>query len=54
MRKIRDGIYECTYCGEQLVAPPNEKPKVTLAESSGKRQVRVVTLRGVEVHRCTV
>ena len=49
-----DGKYECALCGAQLDMPRGTQPTSTLCGMSGKPNVRVLTVGGKEVHRCTV
>jgi hypothetical protein len=51
--RIEDGQWRCTWCGAFLEGVPLEqRPVVTLHASGGEPNVRVVTVDGVEVHRC--
>ncbi len=55
MRLIKRGVYRCTMCDVVVEAPPRSgksTPVTTLVANSGKPTERVVTIAGVEVHRC--
>ena len=52
MQLIRDGVYRCTICDEIVEVDGSETPAVVLVAASGKPTQRVVTVGGVEVHRC--
>ena len=53
MRK-RDGKWTCKQCGTILDVPAGRKPDVTIAAASGQPNVRILTIDGVEVHRCVI
>ena len=48
----RGDRYECALCGAELDIPLDAKPKVTIKAASGKPNVRVLTIRRKEIHRC--
>lgn len=51
---FRDGEYTCAHCGASLEIPAGADPQMMIRAASGKRNVRVLTFMGVEVHRCDV
>lgn len=52
MQLIRDGVYRCTICDAIVEVDGSETPAVVLVAAGGKSTQRVVTVAGVEVHRC--
>ena len=52
MQLIRDGVYRCTICDAIVEVDGPEAPAVVLVAAGGKPTQRVVTVGGVEVHRC--
>jgi hypothetical protein len=52
--RLVDGRYECALCGEVLDIPFGAEPTVVLHAASGRPNVRVISVDGVEVHRCNV
>jgi hypothetical protein len=52
MQLIRDGVYRCTICDAIVEVDGSEAPAVVLVAASGKPTQRVVTVGGIEVHRC--
>jgi hypothetical protein len=50
---IREGVYRCTICDAVVEVDGPETPAVMLVAAGGKATQRVVTVGGVEVHRCT-
>jgi hypothetical protein len=55
VRKVRDGVYLCRQCDIEIVVPPgSDEPRTMIAANSGQPSERVVTVDGVEVHRCTL
>jgi hypothetical protein len=50
--RLRNGHYECAYCGAELDIPPGAQPRVTFHAASGKPNVRVLQVEGREIHRC--
>jgi hypothetical protein len=53
MRKRQGGGYECALCGAVLDISFSVVPRVHFEQSGGKPSVRVLTVDGTEVHRCT-
>ena len=51
---LHDGRYECALCGAVLTIPLTAKPRVVLEARSGKRNVRILSMDGRELHRCEV
>jgi hypothetical protein len=49
-----DGKWLCAECGAVLHVADGDEPKVTIHAASGKPNVRVLMLRGVEIHRCEI
>jgi len=54
MRRIRPDTYECSLCGAIVEVSGDARPVVMMAAQSGEPNVRVVTVEGVEVHRCVI
>ncbi len=52
--KLDDGRYECALCGAVLDVPLVGEPQVVIHAASGQRSMRVLSVNGVEVHRCEV
>ena len=52
--RLIDGRYECAYCGAVLDLPSDAEPMVVFHASSGRPNVRVISLDGNEIHRCEV
>jgi hypothetical protein len=52
--RLVDGRYECAHCGEVLDIPFGAEPTVVFHAASGKPNMRVILVDGVEVHRCNV
>ena len=53
VRRLRDDHYERAQCGALWEIPDEKVARVTIHGASGKRNERVITVDGVEVHRCT-
>jgi len=41
--------YRCAFCGKRLAIPPNGEPRFSARGSNE----RILSINGVEVHRCT-
>ena len=52
--RLHKGRYECFYCGAVRDLPGDQDPQVVIHATSGKPNVRVVSIEGREVHRCEV
>ena len=52
--RLVDGRYECALCGEVLEIPLGAEPTIVIHAASGKPNTRVISVDGVEVHRCYV
>jgi hypothetical protein len=52
--RLHDGRYECALCGAVLEIPMHEHPRAVLTASSGKRNIRVISTSGKEIHRCAL
>jgi hypothetical protein len=52
--RLRDGKCECSHCGTVLELPLDEAPRVVIQAASGKPNVRILILKGEEIHRCIV
>lgn len=50
--RLRDGRYECAQCGAVLDIAPDKMPSVAIHGASGKKNERVISVDGEEVHRC--
>lgn len=51
---FRDREYTCAHCGEVLDLPALADPQVVIRAATGRRNVRVLAFKGVEIHRCDV
>ena len=49
-----DGQYECGNCGTFLDGPFPQQLKAVIHGASGKPNLRVLTMEGVELHRCEI
>ena len=53
--RVRDGRYECSDCGAALeLSSLDEALRVVVYETTAEPKVRILTLNGHELHRCTV
>ena len=52
--RLFDGRYECVLCGVVLDVPVTASPTAVLEARGGRRNVRVLTIDGSELHRCEV
>jgi hypothetical protein len=52
--RLHDGRYECVHCNVILDIPVDERPIVTISAASGRPNVRILKMHGVEIHRCEV
>jgi hypothetical protein len=50
--RYEDGSYVCSLCGEKVALRTEDETHIQLRHTSGKPTVRVVVVRGKEVHRC--
>jgi hypothetical protein len=51
---LRDGAYECSYCGTVLEVRPGEVPQFVIVAPANESIVRVLFLHRHEIHRCSV
>ncbi len=49
--KIEDGNYVCALCGADLTVSETDTV-TTIAGASGKPNVRILSVKGTEIHRC--
>src|SRR5689334_2740880 len=53
--RLLDGRYQCVLCGAVLdIIPLTASPQAVLEARSGKPNVRVLSMDGLELHRCEV
>jgi len=52
--RLRDGRYECDFCGAILDLSARREPQVSFVAASGKPNVRRLSIDGNEVHRCVI
>jgi len=53
MRPVRRGVYRCTICDDTVFARADALPAASFVDSrDGMTTERVITVAGVEVHRC--
>ena len=50
----KDGCYECAYCGVVLDIEHDVVPTVLFHVADGQPDVHIITVHGIEVHRCEV
>lgn len=50
----KDGFYECVQCGARLDIADDVVPRVAIHTASGKGNERVISVDGVEIHRCAI
>jgi hypothetical protein len=50
----KDGRYECAFCAEMIEIEHDAVPTVLFHGASGEPSVRIITVQGLEVHRCLV
>lgn len=50
----KDGRYACSYCAEVLEIEHDVVPTVLFHATSGQPEVHIITVDGLEVHRCEV
>jgi hypothetical protein len=54
MRQLGPDTYLCTLCNSTIAVSGKERPVVMMAAESGQPNLRVVSVAGVEVHRCVI
>jgi hypothetical protein len=54
MKRIGPDTYICTLCETTVPVSGEERPVVMLAAESGQPNIRIVSVAGIEVHRCVV
>jgi hypothetical protein len=54
MRQIGPDTYVCTLCNATVFVSGLEPPVAVIVGQSGRPNIRVVSVEGVEVHRCAV
>jgi hypothetical protein len=52
MVKREHGVDRCVICGAIVSIPPGKTPVRVLHGASGKPNVRIIKVDGVEIHRC--
>lgn len=52
--KVRDGEYECRYCGAKLKLPVGARPDFVFTARGGEPNVRHIRVGTREIHRCEV
>jgi hypothetical protein len=50
--RLRRGRYRCALCGAALAVPPDEEPRVTIKANGASPEMRTITYRFKEIHRC--
>jgi hypothetical protein len=50
---VIEATYRCATCNEIVPSPTNERPVEMLSASSGHANEWVVTVGGLEIHRCS-
>jgi len=54
MRQLGPDTYVCTLCNATIAVSGEERPVVMMVAESGQPNIRVVSVAGVEVHRCVI
>ena len=49
---LQDSKYVCVLCGAEIDVTPDQRPVVVIRGSSGKPNVRCISLDGMEIHAC--
>jgi hypothetical protein len=53
MRRVRSGVYRCTLCEDTVFVAGDTPPMASFIDSGqGNTTERVITVKGIEVHRC--
>jgi hypothetical protein len=52
--RLRDGEYECGYCGKKLRVPADAHPQFIFTAHSGEPNVRHIRVGTREIHHCEV
>ena len=52
--RLRDGRYECDFCGTILGLSARREPQVSFVAASGKPNVRSLSVDGKEIHHCVI
>ena len=52
--RLDDAKYRCALCDEPLDVPLNAGVRVMIRATSGRPNIRVLSLDGREIHRCEV
>jgi hypothetical protein len=50
--RITNGRHECALCGADLKIPITTKPQSVIADGTDRSRVRVLLVKGEEIHRC--
>jgi len=50
----RDGRYECAYCAQVVEIDHDVVPTMLFHAEDGRPEVHIITVNGLEVHRCEV
>jgi hypothetical protein len=52
---LKDGAtVRCAQCGVRLDIPDGVSPRISIEGASGRSNMRVLSIDGQEIHRCTV
>jgi hypothetical protein len=54
MERVKERTYWCGACSQALRISAADRPVEMLSAGSGRQNVHVVTVAGVEVHRCAL
>ncbi len=52
MVEQRNDVDHCSVCGETVRIPSGKRPVRVLRGASGKPNIRIIRVDGVEIHRC--
>jgi hypothetical protein len=52
--QVRNGKHACALCGADLNIPLTTKPKSVFLDGSDRPRVRVLLVKGEEIHRCAM
>jgi hypothetical protein len=51
--RFEGGRYICARCGAVLDIAASSRPQVSMHAASGQPNVRIISVKGQEIHRCT-
>jgi hypothetical protein len=51
--RFEGGRYICARCGAVLEISSSARPQVSMHAASGQPNVRIISVKGKEIHRCS-